>query len=598
MRTTSWLVERMIGQIPKPPERRISEWGRRWVKLPGSARSESFDPDLTPHIIQPLDCLNDGITRRMTFVKPVQVGGSVLGEVALCYFTVHGVGGDIQYNWESDDKAKERWKKRIEKILRACPEIMKLWPRDANKATNGMVIFPHVNLTVQGVQAADNLDSDSIKYQFNEEIHNWEPGRLDLAYTRGTAFPDSLAVNISNAGDNGDQLYDALHGGTFRLWETPCPGCGKREFMHAKAEKDKPGGLRYDSEGCKRDDGSYDYVKLKPTIFYEFGCCGYRLPDDRSVRRRLSKLSSYSAPTNPGAPEGHESFTLEAVAVDYIPWIELIIEKHKALRAMKYGDPEPFANYLRRRECRFWDPEERPLVGRVILTDSIKKDRDGLPDRVLRVMAVDRQQGNIAKGEFPHWWVVIRDFVASGSSRLVFEGKILTDSDVVDVQKRHEVLPRCVVVDSGDDTTHVYKFCLEHGYNAIKGAPQLWFAHKDGSRRIFSEERPLHSMLQAHPTQENPIDEPQFWLYSKHGIRERLHYLRHAEAIKYETPGDVSDDYKSHNEAEELVQRKHARTNETVNEWVQLKDRNDLFVCEAYCAMMADMAGLIGGPKE
>ena len=598
MKTTSWLVDSYIGQIPKPVERSISEWGRKHVRLPGSARSESYDPDLTPWTRHPLDCLNNGVTRRMTFVKPVQCGGSVVGEVALCYLICNGSGGDIQYNWESDDKAKERWKKRIDKILRACPEVMKVWPVDANKATNGLVIFPNVNLTVQGVRVPDNLDSDSIKYQINEEIHSWEPGKLDLAYTRGTAFPDSLAANISNASNKDDQLHSALHDGSFRLWESPCPGCGRWHFQHTRTDKDKPGGLRYDSEGCKRQDGSYDYLRLAPTAFYEFDCCGYRIPDDRAVRRKLASQSRYSEPTNTGAPVGHESFTLEAVAVDYIPFIDLIIEKHKALRSLKYGDPEPYMQYLRRRECRFWDPEERPMVGRVILTDSLRKDRDGLTNRVLRVMAVDRQQGSIAKGEFPHWWAVLRDFAADGSSRLVFEGKLLTDGDVVDVQKRHDVLPRCVTVDSGDDTTHVYKFCLSNGYNAIKGTPQAWFAHKDGARRIFGEERPLHSMLQAPPTQDDPLNEPLFWLYSKHGIRERLHYLRHAEAIKYETPGDVSDDYKSHNEAEEAVQRKHPRTNETITEFVQLKDRNDLYVCECYCAMVADMAGLIGGPKE
>ena len=36
------------------------------------------------------------------------------------------------------------------------------------------------------------------------------------------------------------------------------------------------------------------------------------------------------------------SYTLEAVAIDYIPWLDLIKEKHRALRALKYGDPKPW----------------------------------------------------------------------------------------------------------------------------------------------------------------------------------------------------------------------------------------------------------------
>lgn len=594
MKNRNWLLDRWGRIVPSPPEQLVSEWGRKFVRLPGSARSEAFDPDITPWTRLPLDLQNDGVTRRITFVKPVQCGGSVVGEVGICFKVCHGAGGDLQYNWENDDKAKERWKKRIEKILKACPEVMKFWPQDRNKATNGLVVFPHCNLTAQGVFSDNNLDSDSIKYQFNEEIHNWEPGKLDLAYTRGTAFPDSLTVNISNAGDKGDQLHTALVEGTNRLWESPCPGCGKMHFMHAKSNDDgSPGGLRYDSEGCKRDDGSYNYEKLKGTIFYEFDCCGCRMRDDATERRKLAMISRYSEPTNQGAPVGHESMTLEAVAVYYIPWIDLIIEKHKALRAMKRGDPEPWMKYLRRRECRFWDPEERPMVGRVVLNSEIKKDRDGLKDRVLRGMAIDRQQGELAKGELPHWWVVIRDFDERGNSRLVFEGKVLTDEDVVDVQKRHSVLPRNVVVDSGDDTTHVYQFCLKHGYNAIKGSSQAFFSHENGVRRIFSVEKPLHSMIHAPATCADPIDEPQFWFYSKPGIADRLHWLRSAEEIKWEVPGDVSKDYQRHMEAEEIRTRRHPTTNQAITEWVQVRDRNDLLVCERYLAMLAEMAGLI-----
>ena len=103
------------------------------MKLPGSARSEQFNPDITPWIRQPLDCLNNGLTRRMTFVKPVQCGGSTVGEVAICYLLAHGTGGDLQYNWENDDKAGERWDKRIEKFLRACPAVMARWPARSSR---------------------------------------------------------------------------------------------------------------------------------------------------------------------------------------------------------------------------------------------------------------------------------------------------------------------------------------------------------------------------------------------------------------------------------------------------------------------------------
>lgn len=586
MKSLPWLLSRVKESIPKPPEKLISEWGRKFVSLPGSARSERFNPDITPWTRKPLDCLNNGVTRRMTFVKPVQCGGSVVGEVAICYYVANGTGGDLQYNWENDDKALERWDKRIEKILKACPEVVKRWPIDSKKAKRGMVIFPHMNVTVQGVFSDSNLDSDSVRYQFNEEIHNWDHGKLDMAYTRGTAFWNSLAVNISNASNTDDQLHAALKDGTHRFWETPCPACGKPHSMHTRAEKDKPGGLRYDSDGCKRADGSYDYTKLNATIYYEFPCCGFRQPDSQNERRRMSMRSDYSEPTNTGAPASHESFTLESVSVDYIPWIDLIMEKHKALKAVKYGDLEPYMKYLKRRECRFWDPEDLPFVGSVKLSPSLKKDRDGLTahdDFAIRFFALDRQEGARAKGELPHWWLVIRDCLKNGDSLLVFEGKVETDGNVIDILDRHACVRINGVADSGWDTEHVYAFCLRYGINAIKGGKSDWYSHGGRVRRIFDIETPLHRMRGMPQTKDIITQEPQFWQYSKIGIANRLEWLRSSSVVRWMVPEDVSDDYKAHMEAEQIVN----------GQWVQVKKRNDLLVCERYIAMQMEMAGLI-----
>jgi hypothetical protein len=147
-------------------------------------------------------------------------------------------------------------------------------------------------------------------------------------------------------------------------------------------------------------------------------------------------------------------------------------------------------------------------------------------------------------------------------------------------------------VDSGDDTTHVYQFCLRYGFNAIKGESRDLFQHDDGSRRIFSQAKPLHLMIGAPSTCESELDEPEFWLYSKSGIRERLNWLRTSAEVDWETPSDVSDDYRAHMDSERLEDRRVSGS--TVKAWVQYADRNDLFVCEGYQAMMADMVGVIG----
>ena len=599
----------IAAALPTPKERSVAKWAADNVKVFG-ARGESYDPTRTPWCIAPLECVDDGLTRTVTFVKPVQAGGSVIGEIALCRWIACHTGGDLQYNWEDDGKADERWEKRVEKILKSVEQVKKIWPSERGKDNKGMVVFPHCSLTMQGVFTESNVDSDSIRFQVNEEIHNWESGRLSQAKDRTSAYWNSVTVNISNASDVGDQLHTEFKSGTQEHWEVKCPGCGSyHELRTAWDEKDPTlGGLRYDSKDCMTEDGEYDYNKIEQTIRYQMPC-GHEVKDDVSVRRKMSLEGRYGAPKNPGAQISNRSFTLEAVSVDYIPWVKLIQEKHRALHAMKRGDHEPYRSYVKRRECKFWDLEER-LVARseVVLSLGRRKGRDGIPDRFARYFALDRQQGTLAAGEFPHWWLVIRDAAKNGNSLLVWEGKCLTDEDALGVIKDHGCLMRHGVADSGDDTRHVYQFCLLNGINAIKGSAQDLFHHSDGSKKIYGVETPLHKMVESpsvypykHAYVDKDlrlvphIDEPLFWHYSNSGLRSRFEWIRSSSSpFLFETPGDVSEDYKKHMRAWRLDEVRLGKTKQITHEWRQVGRRDDLHKCEQYIVMLMEMSGLIG----
>src|SRR5882672_5590434 len=109
---------------------------------------------------------------------------STAGEIALCYWLATSNGGDLQYNWQNDLAADARCSKRVEKILKACAAVMARTSSDRFKWQKGLVIFPHCNLTMQGILTDRAVASDSIRFQINEEIHDaegWLPGRLQQA---------------------------------------------------------------------------------------------------------------------------------------------------------------------------------------------------------------------------------------------------------------------------------------------------------------------------------------------------------------------------------------------------------------------------------
>ena len=209
MTAAQWLYSAWIAALPKAPPKSVVAWAEANVKLVGSARSERYTGDISPWTRAPIECANDG-TRKMTFVKPIQAGGTSAGEIAILFWLAHWSSGDLQYNWQNDLAADERWRKHMEKKLKACAAVMARTSPDRFLWTKGLVIFPHCNFIMQGIFSDRSVASDSIRGQVNEEVHDadgWLPGRLEQAYGRTTAFWNAIIFNISNASRKGDQLH-------------------------------------------------------------------------------------------------------------------------------------------------------------------------------------------------------------------------------------------------------------------------------------------------------------------------------------------------------------------------------------------------------
>lgn len=618
---TSWqkIMLYWVALVPAKPIGSVVEWARRHVRLVGSARSEAYDPDITPWNKEPLECADNG-TRKMTFIKPIQGGGSVAGEIAICYWASTQHGGDIQYNWQSDKKADERWPKRVEKIMKACKPLVARTPLNF-KWNKGLLVFPWCNFTMQGVFSDNAVASDSVRFQVNEEIHDnsatsgWaDEGRLEQAYGRTTAYWNSVIFNISNAGKAGGQLHKAFLSGTQQRWQVKCPGCGQYHVMRMRWEDQKPelGGLRYDTiydvEKLKLGRNTLDWSKVQPTIRYQMPC-GYIVRDNVRERRALSLSGCYGEPENKSALLTERSYTLEAVSVDYISWISLIQQKESARESLAWGKGDAWWSYLRERECQFTSDADRPVMNQIVKS-AAKKDRAGLAEPKIRFGAADFQQGKAARHELPHNWHVIVDVKVLENGKLhvliVSEGRESTDANLTDVIDRHKAIPSCIALDSGWDTMRVYTLAMDKGFYCVKDEPTLLFSgHEDGSRKIYSPPAPLHAMINQGPKFEYVPDgkggwlpdahEPMFIRVSKIGMMDRLAWMRTSPNCIFDVPSDVSEDFVAHMDAWQIEEQKKIKTNETERVWVQRREDDHLMKCLCYIAVLMEDAGLFGG---
>lgn len=599
------------SNIPDAPPADIIAWAESNVKVDG----HSFDSSRTPQLINPIRAMADADTRIGTLVKPVQIGGSTAGEIVLNYWAAFA-NGLIQFNWQDDQAAEKRWHERIKPALESNRHIRRTGHRF--EELNCIARYPNCTVRVQGVFMESALDSDTVPLQINEEVHLWKPGFLGKARRRQTQVWNAKAFDISNAGNDGDQLCLAYEDGTMERWQIICPKCGQFHEMQFRFNPNKPeiGGLRWDSDGCKMDNGRFNYNKLEKTIRYQMPC-GHEVRDIPAERRTLK--GDYSAPQNEGAHISHRSWNFEAVSCDAIKWLTLIQEWHSAIRSLKIGDLEPMRRFVTERECRFYSEQSIPYSGQIVISQSVKKDREGLPNRKMRLAAADWQQGFKHLGQLTHYWLVIEDVLENLNSQIVFEGMIATDAELIATLDQFGVPRQACFVDSSKNTKAILSMCYREGISAVSGltSHKGSFRHSDGIRRFYSEEKPIHLELNMPPkfdyvaTRDGMIPsnrEPVVISYNKAGLLANHFFIRELKAnvmrnnpnatpeeyFERIIPGDVSEDFRQHNEAWERVSRIQTKTGDDVEGFRKNRRDDHLFMCCAYIDLIKEWTGMLG----
>ena len=618
-RATEQARKFMRDNIVGPDRRSTIEWAEQEkISLPGSLRSERFRIEIAPWLRLPFQFSDDPEVRSIITLAAVQSAKTAFGLVTMLRKLATDPGSML-YNWENDLKAAAEWNERAEKTVRQAAVLRHRMPPPNIKQVAQTIKFRDgMYLRMQGSNSDANRQSKSVRYLWNEEAKDWKPGHLTDMRKRITAAWNSLEINITPASvggitdgkKNGDEVFWIWEESSQHVFHMVCPCCGKAQIPRFRTEIGKPGGLHIcdPADGkaldlCKPAEHVYNYAQIARHIYYECEAvgCGHRWRDTPSEREQIANSTAGEhgyIQMNPSAMKENKGCKWNALIVPWIPWVGLMKEFHNALSAMRYGDIELYKDFVQKREVEFFsaNPDDLPMESTLVINEAIKKSRDGMPDRMYRFMMVDKQRGSARKGESPHYWCVIRDW-KKGASSLVFEGKVPTDEDLENIRMEHGVNPLMVAVDSGDGMTtiDVYRMCARFGYIAIKGEDRASYSHTDPTKpdgrimRRFSPDQ--NAIVTGTDGVQYPVP---LILYSKQGIRDALFYLQSSADFDFQIPGDVGTDYKSHMESEKLVDWHIPKTGQRVKIWKQIKKRNDLFVCECYQALFADMLGIIG----
>lgn len=241
-----------ISGIFRPPNRMpVAEAVRKFMMVPRDAgNATEWEPDLTPYIIEPMNCLASREFDAVVFVGPARTG-KTLGLIdGWIVYNVVCDPSDMLVVQMTQDKAQEHSKRRLARMFRSSPEVARrLSPHRNDNNVHDKIFrdgtflkigWPSINIFSSSdykcVALTDydrfpeNIDGEGDGFSLASKrtttymslgmtLVESSPGReiTDVKWRANTpheAPPTTGALSLYNRGDR-------------RCWYWPCPHCGE-----------------------------------------------------------------------------------------------------------------------------------------------------------------------------------------------------------------------------------------------------------------------------------------------------------------------------------------------------------------------------------
>lgn len=547
------------------------DWMERNITLPHSARATRFDRHVAPWLNDIIQAFASGQFRQIGIRAPVGGGKTTLLELLVPYVVAEDPGGMILVG-QSDDMAKDFAETRLLPILQSCEKTARLFPSDRHQKRKTSILFPHMPLFIAGANLS-SLQEKSMRYVWMDELWRWRPGMIGEAQRRTHDRWNSVTIGVSQGWDEGHEADAFFDAGEQMQWGTACAGCG--EWHRLRWEN-----LRWDTVFR---DSEPDWEATGNTVRYECPKCRHQTPDTTNGRREMANRGRWEkAPSN--ALAGCRSYHYSALAVYWVPWRDLVTEFLKADILSKAGDLSALRQFRQKRLAEVWKEEANQAPVDLQGADYSKADyADGqkIENEVHRFLTIDKQSDC--------YWAAVRAWRADGSSRLIFEGRVMTLETLRHLQEHLHVPDVGTFMDSGyQGPAEVYDDCSRYGWNALKGSGMESFWVGPAARRY---KRPWMDPSLVRGTRGGFC---KLIVWSNEAIKDHLVQLRAKGAPVWEHPKDVSQDWKAHMVAEVKRDVVDKQTRQLKPRYITVSRENHLWDCEAMQIVAAAHYRILG----
>ncbi len=530
---------------------------------------------------EPLEMWQSGAPHVLT-IGPNQ-GGRTTGQTAAMIWSVAKRTSPTQWNMDCEPNAISQASERFFPMMSCVgtrptnetPEdIRRIWPVDASYAKKQAVLWnTGVSLVIQHCSEG-NLQSNSFRFQFNDEIYRWPVGRLGEAHRR---VMGAYALN--------GQIWDGSIPGlekevcqAYAQWIISSQG--EWSFSCRKCDMVQPYRwmqVKWDTNEKTRPGGKINEIELSQTVRYECANpqCNEVYRDTDRERLAMNARSRYVHAHPFNRIKGYR-FNVLAVNWAGVTWAKAAIMFLEAKQhAKQFGDTLKLKQFFQRCLAEWPSEDELKVEKRSQKTFAIYSQittdwrKTKWEDEKYRWMTVDKQE--------TYFRYIIRAAKDNGDSRLLKEGRahsyeeianIADEYDVVRDDKKRSKLPR-VLIDCSYESREVYQACIKYGFLAMRGEDKdEGFTHtidRPNEKPLYVK-RPYSKLITLDPMGDgnktgrfcNVIG------WSNLQIKDQLDKLVKGEAaIKYDIPQDVSEDYKKEmaGEVKTIVEGKVRWTN-------------------------------------
>lgn len=450
-------IKRALDFLCPPENLTVSEWAeqRRILDEKSSAMPGPWSNDITPYLRGIMDEFNNYQTEEIVFCKCTQVGGTEV-ELNMLGYAVDQDPAPTMIVYPTDTLGESTVFNRILPMFNASPSLRERL--DAKRSGKDEIQFDNMFIAISGANSPSGLASKPIRYLFMDEIDKYPPSSkkeadpISLAIERTKTFRNRKIYKTSTPTLRTGQIWKAMEAcDCERHYFVPCPHCG--EYIELKFSQ-----LKWPERG----EESLSNTDRAEQAYYVCQSCGAIIND--SQKQDMLLKGEWRDVRCDTVFVRKVAFWINTLYSPFVRFSEVALEFMESK-----DDPEKLQNFTNSWLAEPWEETALKTSADMVLERQTEYERWVLPPWTKLVT------GGVDVQEAGFYWT-IRAFGDYMTSQNVAHGLALSFSEIEKIMNLElsapdgttKMLPRLVLIDSGDQTDMVYEFCV---YNSDWALP-------------------------------------------------------------------------------------------------------------------------------